>query len=148
MHLNIITGNFLRAIKFGSIAALLLPAQAGELTRAIPQPQPSHPGNIFLAEEKVVVDAPPGEVDTWRAVNYENKVAAKGRFKNGKAEVGRLPVGWYKIVRGKGYITNRVFVGVIEPLRAPTPVTSPISIDVAMAWFFPKQEMEDVASLC
>src|SRR6185369_12545939 len=101
-----------------------------------------------LAGEKIIVAAPPGEADTWRAVDYENKVAAKGRFNNGMAEVGNLPVGWYKVVRGVGHVTNRVFLAVIEPLRAPTPLSSPIDIDVAMAWFFPKEKMGEVANLC
>jgi hypothetical protein len=67
---------------------------------------PSHPGNIFRARENIVIAAPPGEVETWRAVDYEGKVAARGRWKDGKAEAGPLPVGWYKIVRGTGQITN------------------------------------------
>jgi hypothetical protein len=101
-----------------------------------------------LAGENIVVNEPPGEVGTWRAVDYDGRVAAKGRLRNGKAEVGPLPVGWYKVVRGVGHVTNRVFLAVIEPLRAPTPLTSPIDIDVAMAWFFPKEKMSEVANLC
>ena len=123
-------------------------AVAGVAPRSIPHPLPAHPGNIFLAGENIVITAPPGDVDTWRAVNYENKVAAKGRIIDGKAEIGSLPVGWYKVVRGVGHVTNRVFLGVLEPLRAPTPLTSPVCIDVAMAWFFPKDKMGEVANLC
>lgn len=94
--------------------------------------------------------APPGQGEAWRVVDYEDKVVIKGRFKDGKAEVGPLPVGWYKVVRGgAGQLTNRAFVGVLEPLRAPTPRNSPICMDVAMAWFFPKEEqMREVANLC
>jgi len=121
---------------------------AAEILRSVPTPLPSHPGNIFLAGENVIVPAPPGEVDSWRAVDYEGNVAAKGRLQHGKAEAGKLPVGWYKIVRGVGHVTNRTFVCVVEPLRAATPLSSPICTDVAMAWFFPKERMEDVTSLC
>jgi hypothetical protein len=123
-------------------------AAGGEIVRTIPPTLPSHPGNIFLAGESVVVAAPPGEVETWRAVDYDGKLAAHGLLKDGKAEVGPLPVGWYKIVRGVGHITNRTFACVIEPLRAPTPLTSPVCIDVAMAWSYPKEKMGDVANLC
>ena len=118
------------------------------VVRAIPAALLSHPGNIFLAGENIIVAAPPGEVKTWRAVDNDGKVAAKGLLKNGMAEVGPLPVGWYKVVRGVGHITNRLFLCVIEPLRAPTPLTSPVCIDVAMAWSYPKEKMREVVNLC
>ena len=120
----------------------------GGTVRSIPEALASHPGNIFLAGENVVVPAPPGEVQTWRAVDYDGKIAAKGLLKDGKVEAGALPVGWYKIVRGVGHVTNRTFVCVLERLRAATPLTSPVCIDVAMAWFFPPEKMSEVASLC
>jgi len=136
------------ALLFGAALLAALSVCPAADSRSIPHTLPSHPGNIYLAGEKIIVAAPPGEADTWRAVDYENKVAAKGRFNNGMAEVGTLPVGWYKVVRGVGHVTNRVFLAVIEPLRAPTPLSSPIDIDVAMAWFFPKEKMGEVANLC
>ncbi|MGZ5566550.1 MAG: hypothetical protein ACXWKG_06010, partial [Limisphaerales bacterium] len=70
------------------LALLAFVAQAAQLKREIPRPLPSHPGNIFLAGENVIVDEPPGEVDTWRVVNYENNTIRSGEFKNGKANVG------------------------------------------------------------
>jgi hypothetical protein len=132
------------------VVALAFTLQIAAADRTTPTPLPSHPGNIFLAGENVVVPAPPGEGDAWRVVNYEDKVVIKGQFKDGEAEVGPLPVGWYKLVRGgAGQLTNRAFLGVLEPLRAPTPLSSPICMDVAMAWFFPKEEpMRQVANLC
>src|SRR5205823_5297556 len=43
----------------------------------------------------------------------------------------------------------RITFGVIAPLRAPTPQTSPISIDVAMAWFYhTPQQQRAAAKLC
>ncbi len=131
-----------------ALLALAPSGRAAPVPRTIPQTLPSHPGNVFLAGENIVVPAPPGDVETWRAVDYENKVVAQGRLKDGKVEVGPLPVGWYKVVRGVGHVTNRVFLGVLAPLRAPTPLTSPICIDVAMAWSYPKEKMGDVANLC
>src|SRR5262249_12065695 len=121
-----------------------------EANRPLPHPLPSHPGNVFLAGEEVVIPAPPGQVNTWRMHNYDDKIIAKGTIKDGRVELGKLPVGYYKIVRGApGQYTNRTFVAVLEPLRAPTPKTSPIGIDVAMAWFFPeKDKMQPVARLC
>jgi hypothetical protein len=117
--------------------------------RILPRTLPSHPGNIFLTGEPIVVAEPPGQVDTWRVVDYDNKVVAKGNFQNGFAKVSPLPVGIYKIVRGVGQITNRAWIGVLEPLHAPTPKTSPIAVEVGMAWFFPaKEKMKEVTSLC
>lgn len=132
---------------FLAIASLV---RSDATPRTVPSPLESHPGNVFLVGESVAVPAPPGQGDAWRVVDYEDKVVIKGRLKGGKAEVGPLPVGWYKVVRGgAGQLTNRTFVGVLEPLRAPTPLNSPICMDVAMAWFFPQEEkMREVANLC
>lgn len=121
-----------------------------ESNRVIPKPLSSHPGNIFLVGEEVVIPPPPGEVQTWRMHDYDDKMIARGEIKNGRIALGKLPVGYYKIVRGApAQYTNRTWIGVIEPLRAPTPITSPIGIDVAMAWIYPgKTNMENVASIC
>lgn len=130
------------------MVAVVLGSDAAPLRSEIPRPLPSHPGNIFITGEPVVVDEPPGEVDTWRVVDYDNHTIRSGQFKNGKADVGTLPVGIYKIVRGEGHITNRVFAAVIEQLKAPTPISSPIGIDVAMAWIFSGQQVTNVISIC
>jgi hypothetical protein len=124
-----------------------LRAKAETNTRAIPHPLPAHPGNIFLAGEPVVVFAPPQAPQAWRVIDYEGKAVAEGRLdEDGRAHLGKLPVGYYELLSGAG--SNRVTVGVLEPLRAPTPLTSPIAIDVAMAWFFPKERMAPPANLC
>jgi hypothetical protein len=123
--------------------------QTGAANRTFPRPLPAHPGNIFLAGETVSVTAPPaGEGDTWRAVDYEGRIVAEGWITTGPIKLGRLPVGYYELLRGAGQVTNRLSLGVLEGLRAPTPLGSPIGIDVAMAWFYSKDKMPDVASLC
>jgi len=72
---------------------------------------------------------------------------AEGRIKAGSVELGRLPVGYYEVWRGRGGATNRLSIGVLEGLaRAGRRSVSPIGIDVAMAWFFPKETME--AGIC
>jgi hypothetical protein len=126
-----------------------LQAHAEVRTRAVPHPLPAHPGNIFLAREEVIVEAPTNAVQTWRAIDYDGATAAQGRRdENGQARVGKLPVGYYEL-RSEGEAdTNRVTIGVLQPLKAPTPLTSPIAIDVAMAWFFPKERMAPPANLC
>lgn len=118
-----------------------------EAERVIPHPLPAHSGNIFIAGETVVIPAPPGESKNWRAVDYEGKVVAEGKVKDGKADLGKLPVGYYE-VSGDSQQAGRITVGVISPLRAPTPMDSPIGIDVAMAWSYPVEKMADAANLC
>ena len=114
----------------------------------IPRPLLSHPGNIFLAGEQISLAAPSGDAGDWRVTDYERKLVAQGRVENGRAALGKLPVGYYELTWGGGAVSNRVTLGVLEPLRAPTLLSSPIGIDVAMAWFFPKERMAEPASLC
>jgi hypothetical protein len=124
-------------------------AEAGAGTRVIPHPLPSHPGNIFLTGETVTVPAlPAGDGDAWRVVDYDGQTVAEGRVKAGPVELGCLPVGYYEIWRSAARLTNRLSLGVLEGLRAPTPASSPIGIDVAMAWFYPEEKMGSVANLC
>jgi hypothetical protein len=133
----------------GSLMFASTVAGASAGTRLIPQPLPSHPGNIFLAGEAVTIPAPPsGTSDTWRAVDYEGRIVAEGQVAPGPVELGRLPVGYYEIQRRAAGLTNRLSIGVLQGLRAPTPLTSPIALDVAMAWFYPKDKMASVANLC
>ncbi|MGA2867196.1 MAG: hypothetical protein ABSF95_22185 [Verrucomicrobiota bacterium] len=134
----------LLVVVFGALLGASFAAQAGAPGRGIPRPLVSHPGNIFVAGEPVIIGAPPGEGGAWRAVDYEGKVVAQGPVKDGRAELGRLPVGYYEVARGVG----RFAVGVLAGLRAPTPLSSPIGADVAMAWLVPREKMEGVASLC
>jgi hypothetical protein len=94
------------------------------------------------------VTAPSGGAESWRAVDYEGKTVVEGRLEKGRAELGKLPVGYYELAWGEAAMSNRVSLGVLEPLQAPTPLTSPIGIDVAMAWFYPKESMAAPANLC
>ncbi len=139
---------FLAGVVGPLIAAGLL-AEATADTRAVPHPLPSHPGNLFLAGENVTLPAPPaGDGDSWRVVDYEGRSVAEGRVNAGPIELGRLPVGYYELRRTAGTATNWIPIGVLEGLRAPTPLSSPIDVDVAMAWFYPKDKMATVANLC
>jgi hypothetical protein len=116
--------------------------------RTVPHALSSHPGNIFLTGEKISVSLAGEAGQPWAALNYEGKTFAEGKLKGGFAAIGALPPGWYEIFKSSTPKTNSVFLAVIEPLRAPTPTNSPICIDVAMAWMFPKEKMPEVASLC
>ena len=114
--------------------------------REIPAPLADHPGNIFLAGETVVVPLPAGEGTRWTAVDYDGHPVATGTAVDGRATLGKLDTGYYEVRRdGDKAMTT---VGVLAPLQAPTPLTSPIGLDVAMAWFYQGRQVTDVANLC
>ncbi|PWU16583.1 MAG: hypothetical protein C5B50_13400 [Verrucomicrobia bacterium] len=115
---------------------------------ALPQPLSSHPGNIFLAGEEVVISLQGSPGEDWEAKDYERQIVARGKLQEGRANIGRLPVGYYEVWFGSATSSNHVSAGVLEPLHALSPASSPIGIDVAMGWFFPKEKMAAVANLC
>lgn len=135
---------FLAMLLFWSSAAQLnaVPKPA----RSLPTPLPSHPGNVFLGGEEVVVPVQSEPSGMWRVLDYEDKVVTIARASENRVRLGRLPTGFYQLQR-EGQ-TNSIFCAVLAPLKAPTPVTSPVALDVAMAWFYPKEKMADAASLC
>jgi hypothetical protein len=130
------------------LIALCAVAAAGE--RAVPKPLPEHPGNIFLTGEDVSVALPPGDGSAWRLVDYENKTVAEGSAADGRAALGKLPAGYYELRRVVDDTPQpkRATIGVLPPLAAPTPLSSPVGIDVAMAWFYSDKERPLVANLC
>jgi hypothetical protein len=142
----------MKACWFASLTAELLAtaAFAGNTSRAIPQPLPAHPGNVFLADEDVRLAAPASGPAAWRLVDYDRHAVANGPATAGTVNLGRLPVGWYEVIRGEDTSTNtnRASLAVLARLKAPTPQTSPIALDVAMAWFYPPPQMPAAASLC
>lgn len=122
-------------------------ASAGE--RSIPKPLPNHPGNIFLAGEEVAVEIPDDGVEAWKIVDYDGKVIREGRGP-GRIRLGRLPIGYYELLReGDDSTERRPFsIGVLAPLKAPTPETSPVACDVGMAWSYSAKEMPTAVNLC
>jgi len=146
------SGQFLAAVATLALASAAVHAAAGpnaatDNGRTIPAPLPDHPGNVFLEGETVSVPVSAPDAAPWRVVDYEKREAARGRVANGRASLGRLPVGWYEVRWGEEP-AKRVSAAVLAPLRAPTPTTSPIGCDVAMAWFYPEPQMADAANLC
>jgi hypothetical protein len=141
--------SFLRKIVLSVVLCGSAVGFAQAEARTLPKPLAHHPGNVFLAGEEVIVPMPGTRSDAWQAVDYDGKVVAEGSGAE-PVRLGRLPVGYYE-VRRKNAATateDRVSVGVVAPLVAPTPKTSPIGIDVAMAWSFQEDKMRAVANLC
>src|SRR4051812_21284075 len=104
------------------VAAIAASAQAPPRTLS------NHPGNIFIAGETVKVAPPPKETFRWQLLDYDGKVVVEGPVTRGSVELGELSVGYYELRGEKS--GERVTLGVIAPLTAPTPDDSPISIDV------------------
>lgn len=124
--------------------------------RLIPKPLPEHPGNVFVAGEEVVIALTPSTLQApetpWQLVDYDGNTVAQGAAaKDGKAVLGKLPVGYYELRRVKSGVPeqDRLTIGVLAPLRAPTPRSSPIGLDVGMAWNnWTKAQQQGAASLC
>lgn len=133
-----------RLLAFPMVGGLLLLA-AG---REIPKPLTDHPGNIFLEGEEVTVTVPSGPATGWQLLDVTGEVLAEPEVRDGRVALGRLPVGFYRLRPRTAPGTNWVSLGVLAPLSAATPPSSPIALDVAAAWFYPPEKLEAVASLC
>ncbi|NLE37922.1 MAG: hypothetical protein GX621_07845 [Pirellulaceae bacterium] len=140
-------------VTVGGCALLMVLLASNALTaaeRVIPRPLPDHPGNLFVEGEDVVIGVPETADATWRVVDYDGRVVAEIRGK-GKLVLGRLPIGYYELhpARAEAAAGRPISLGVVAVLQSPTPATSPIACDVAMAWFYPERlRMVNVASLC
>ena len=128
----------------GGLIALTATLRAAE---DLPRPLAGHPGNIFLADEPVTVSLPAKAGEKWKLIDYEGKTLRKDIVPGEEAQLGKLPVGYYEL-RGD-HAEDRITLGVIAPLVAPTPKTSPIGIDIAMAWLYPDEAQQPgVVNLC
>jgi hypothetical protein len=116
--------------------------------RDLPKPLASHPGNIFLEGDEVRVAVPSTPAMGWQLLDCADQVVAEPQVRDGEAGLGPLPVGFYRLKSKTAPGTNWVSLGVLAPLRAATPRSSPVALDVATSWFYPPEKMETVASLC
>ncbi len=127
--------------------ALGYPAWGEFRGRVIPRPLPNHPGNVFLAGEEVAVELRPTQPGLiWGLYDYEETRISAVDSREGIARLGRLPVGFYRL-RAEGS-SHWISCAVVNPLKVPTPVSSPVGLDVAMSWFYPREKMDAVSSLC
>ena len=113
--------------------------------RGVPKPLPQNPGHIFLAGSDVRLSLST-DGTRWTLVDYDENRLAEPSPSDGETSLGKLPAGFYRLRSGD---TNQwISLAVIEPLRVPTPSSSPIGLDVAMAWFYPPEKMDAAANLC
>ena len=129
----------------GKKAAAELTAGNVDVHMPTVRPLPDHPGNVFLAGEDVVVPTSAQDGATWQLVDYDGQAVTRGTAQGGKARLGRLPVGYYDLRQGEAATT----IGVLAPLQAPVPQSSPIAVDLAMSWFYhTTAEQAAAANLC
>lgn len=129
-----------------TVLSLAISASGGDAPegRIIPRTLPHHPGNVFLEGESVKLTLPqPG---TWQIFDAEEKPLREVQVSGTTIDLGAFPVGYYRL-KSPSY-EDWLSFAVLTPLKAPTPETSPIALDVAMSWFYPEDKMPDVANLC
>lgn len=113
-----------------------------------PTPLPSHPGNVFLVGEEVVVPLPSNLTEravTWQLTDERDRVLATGACPAPAVPpapaagiaLGRLGLGWYRVRLRSGTDTEAGWTSaaVLAPLPAATPADSPVCLDLATAWF-------------
>jgi hypothetical protein len=107
--------------------------------RVLLEPLPSHPGNVYVAGEEVVVSLPesldPAAV-TWRTLDDGAVLIAGGSIAQG-VNLGQLGVGWYEVefLDANDQTVDCTTAAVLAPWKAPVPDNSPICLDAAVSWF-------------
>ena len=114
--------------------------------RKTPKPLENHPGNIFLAGERVSFHLPvnvSGTPASWEMSDDAGETVSEGAI-GGEAlgpwtevTVGVLGIGWYRIdlLDADGKHVGWTTAGVIAPLKQPTPQDSPICLDTSTSGF-------------
>ena len=125
-----------------TFAQVLLCVYGGAcMATTVPLPLPERPGNVCTEKDEVRVVLPAGfdKAVSWEARDLDGKNVVRGAYKAGMThvELGRQPVGWYRIegLDGAGKPVAWTTAAVLKRLAVPVPSDSPIRIDTANAWF-------------
>lgn len=118
-------------------------AVADGAMKHLPKPLPQHPGNIFIAGERVTVPLTPplpSNAVPWRMLDDNRKVIRSGQLNlasASKLEFPDLGPGWYRLECGTADQPDQLWttLAVLAPLKSPTPRDTPIALDCASAWF-------------
>ncbi len=103
-----------------------------------------HPGNVYLAGDDVRV-ALPSPWTAWKAVDVDGKVVGRGTVRNGTAELGKLPTGYFEVGSKDG--PERITAAVLA--KSSPSENTPIAVDAAMSWFYPDaDQIHDACTLC
>ncbi|MBI5833362.1 MAG: hypothetical protein HZB16_13775 [Armatimonadetes bacterium] len=121
---------------------------AAAAARTVPAPLPDHRGHVWLAGETVELSAP-ADAARWVVVDIAGRTVAEGT-PTGRVVLGQPAVGYYELrgLAADGAVRSRSGLAVLNRLVAPTPEDSPISIDVATAWFYQRDQLELIANQC
>lgn len=106
------------------------------------------PGQVFHVGEPIRVRLPFEESPDWTLEDYEGRRIRTVGAGAGLVELGPLPVGFYRFRPVGGPADRWISLAVVNPLRVWPGTNSPVSLDVAMSWFYPPERMQQVAELC
>src|ERR1044071_3238088 len=89
-----------------SILWLLILVQEGSASgpsyeRRVPAPMGAHPGNIFLEGEEVTLPLA-GRGARWTLFDSDGRILAEPAVGEGRAVLGRLPAGFYRLEQASG----------------------------------------------
>ncbi len=85
-------------------AGWVLTTAAAAGARGIPRPMGDHPGNVFLADEEIILTAPapdasaakaPGST-SWRVIDYDGMVVTEPQTGSNELRLGKLAPGYYE----------------------------------------------------
>lgn len=111
-----------------------------DVPRGIPEPTSSHPGNVFLEDEDLSIPPPDGlkgAVRSWRLLDEQLAELRQGSVESASSvQLGRLPVGWYRMefLDEYGELSGFSTAAVLARLRQATPQDSPVCLDAALSW--------------
>ena len=95
----------------------------GQSTQELPAPQLA---NVFICGQDCVVPlVKPGLA--WTLLDFEGRTVGSGRSSNALLSLGRLGVGYYKVLLTDAGL--QISLAVVAPLKVPTPRTSPIGVE-------------------
>jgi hypothetical protein len=117
--------------------------QAAGLPRQIPAALPDHPGNIFLAGETVTVRLPREAAEAvthWRLLDETDRELEWGTFASplpAGLDLGPRDIGFYRLelLAEDEQLVDWTAAAVLARLHSPTPLDSPVCLDVAASWF-------------
>jgi hypothetical protein len=107
-------------------------------------PASDRAGNVYVAGELVRIELPQTWA-AWRAIDIDGNEIAHGRTPAHKAELGKLPVGYFEVRQGDG--PGRITAAVVAQSSATE--ETPIAVDAAMSWLYADpQQIRDACTLC
>lgn len=96
---------------------------------------------VFIDGQAIEIPLPANQ--PWRVIDVDGKEVAQGN--SNPARINNIGIGYFELISGDA---KPLPFAVVRAKSAPTPRTSPIAIDVAMAWFYKGPQREQAAKIC